>query len=411
MLTADSRRNIYILALTLMVVMLGFGVVIPIIPFYMESMGAGGTELGLLVASYAIMRLIFGPVWGSISDRVGRKPILMVGITGYGITMILFAFATQWWMLLVIRSLSGILSSATSPTTMAYVGDSTSEGERSRGMGILGAAIGIGTILGPGPGGLLAGGSLSAPFLIAGAMSFLTLALIWFFLPESLPAESRRKTAGDTGRPKLRDLWGALFSPIGILLVMAFLLSYAMTTVYGILGLYLLEKYHSGPQQVGAIMMIVGAISAVAQGGLTGPMTKRWGEATLIKAGLAATALGFAGISLSASFAAFLVAVGVFTLATALMTPAVSSLTSQRTTMAQGITMGLSNAFMSLGRIAGPAVAGVAFDANIEAPFLLGAVVTAAGFVVSLLRVKANPRDRALTTEAGPGAPLASGRR
>jgi DHA1 family multidrug resistance protein-like MFS transporter len=188
----NQRKNLYILAFSLVVVMLGFGIVIPIMPFYVEQLGAGGTELGLLVASYAVMRLICGPFWGSLSDRIGRKPILMIGIFGYGITMILFGLATELWMLFLFRALSGILSSATSPTTMAYIGDSTPEKERGQGMGILGAAVGVGTILGPGLGGLLAGENLATPFFIAGGLSFIALLLIWLFLPESLPAADRR---------------------------------------------------------------------------------------------------------------------------------------------------------------------------------------------------------------------------
>ena len=117
----SNRKNLLILSLTLVVVTLGFGLVMPIIPFYMEQFGAGGTELGLLVASYAVMRLIFGPIWGSLSDRVGRKPILLIGVLGYGITMVGFGLATQLWMMFVARILSGVLSSATSPTTMAYI--------------------------------------------------------------------------------------------------------------------------------------------------------------------------------------------------------------------------------------------------------------------------------------------------
>ena len=182
----SQRRNLTILTFVLFVVMLGYGIIIPIFPFYIESMGAGGTELGLLVASYAVMRLIFSPVWGSLSDRVGRKPILMIGVLGYAITMIWFGFATQLWMLFAARILSGILSSATSPTTMAYIGDSTSDEERSRGMGILGSAMGLGTIFGPLLGGLLAEFSLAIPFFISGGLSFVALLLIALFLPESL---------------------------------------------------------------------------------------------------------------------------------------------------------------------------------------------------------------------------------
>lgn len=383
----SGRRQIYILAFVLLVVMLGFGVVIPIIPFFIEDMGAGGTELGLLVASYAIMRLIFGPIWGSLSDRVGRKPILMVGIFGYGITMILFGLATKLWMLFVFRSLSGILSSATSPTTMAYISDSTSEKDRGGGMGTLGAAIGIGTILGPGFGGLLGGESLSIPFFIAGGMSFLALLLIWLFLPESLSVEARRQ-ASHKKRLTASDLWQAMVGPIGILLGMAFLVSYAMTTFYSIFGLYALQKFSYGTQEVGAIMMVVGMVSALAQGVFTGPLTRRWGEAAVIKTTLLSTALGFIGISLGNTFVTFLIAIGFFTLATALLTPAITALTSKRTTLEQGISMGLSNSFMSLGRIAGPMVAGITFDINIEYPNLSGALVLLVGFLASLVWVK-----------------------
>jgi DHA1 family multidrug resistance protein-like MFS transporter len=387
-----NRKNIYILAFTLVVVMLGFGVVIPIMPFYVDSMGAGGTELGLLVASYAVMRLIFGPIWGSLSDRIGRKPVLMIGMLGYAITMFWFGLATQLWMLFVARSLSGILSSATSPTTMAYISDNTSEKDRGRGMGILGAAIGLGTVIGPGFGGWLAGDSptgaaLSTPFFIAGAMSLVALLLIAVLLPESRPSRAEQPALSKTKLVDFKALWQALFSPIGILLFMAFLVAYAATTFYGIFGLYALEKLAYGPQQVGVILMMVGLVSALAQGLLTGPLTERWGEARIIKLSLLAASIGFLAIVPAGSIATVLVATGFFALASALLSPAVSSLTSQHTTMLQGITMGLSNSFMSLGRIAGPLLAGIFFDINLELPYLSGAVVLFLGFLISLFKL------------------------
>ena len=154
---SSNRRQIIILFFTLVVVMLGFGMVIPILPFLIESLGASGRELGLLMATFALMQLIFSPVWGSLSDRIGRKPVLMIGVFGFGITMVLFGLSTELWMLFAARALSGILSSATLPTAMAYIGDSTSEEDRGGGMGVVGAAMGLGMVLGPGLGGLLAG--------------------------------------------------------------------------------------------------------------------------------------------------------------------------------------------------------------------------------------------------------------
>jgi MFS transporter, DHA1 family, multidrug resistance protein len=382
----SQRKNLYILAFSLVVVMLGFGIVIPIMPFYVERLGAGGTELGLLVASYAVMRLICGPIWGNLSDRIGRKPVLMVGIFGYGITMILFGLATELWMLFVFRVLSGILSSATSPTTMAYIGDSTPEQERGQGMGILGAAVGAGTVFGPGLGGLMAGENLALPFFIAGGMSFFSLLLIWLFLPESLSVAARQE-AGEKKHLTAQEVWQAASGAIGSLLVMAFLASFGLTAFFGIFGLYALQKYGAGPQAVGGVMMVFGLVTALSQGLLTGPLTRRWGEAMVIQAALAVTSVGYLAISLADTFTAFLLAIGLFTLAIALLAPAVSAMTSRKTTLEQGLTMGLSNAAQSLGRITGPLLGGIAFDLYIEYPNYLGAAVMLVGFLTSLFTI------------------------
>lgn len=381
----SNRKNLFILSFTLVVVTLGFGVVIPIIPFYMESLGAGGTELGLLVASYAVMRLIFAPIWGSLSDRLGRKPIMMIGILGYGLTMVLFGFATELWMLFAARILSGILSSATSPTTMAYIGDSTSEQDRGSGMGILGAAVGLGTIIGPALGGLLASDSLSTPFFIAGGMSFLALLLTWLLLPESLPKDARQPSTKRIPLPEIRLWWQALNSPIGILLILAFLLTCGLMIFYGIFGLYALDKFGFGPEQVGVIFMVVGLVSAITQGGLTGLVTRKWGETPIIKIGMLGSAISLFLVSFATNYWSLLVTIGLFVFTTALLTPAISSLTSKRAETQQGMAMGLSNSFMSLGRIAGPLLAGFVFDINAVLPFVSGAVIMLFGFIASMI--------------------------
>lgn len=379
----NNRRNLLILAFALAVVTVGFGVVMPIIPFYMESLGAGGTELGLLVASYAVMRLIFGPIWGTLSDRVGRKPIMMIGVFGYGITMVGFGLASKLWMMFAARILSGILSSATSPTTMAYIGDSTSEDERSRGMGILGAAGGLGTIFGPALGGLLADWGLSVPFFFAAGMALLSVLLIAIFLPESLAIENRRTRQERQPLLGLKAWWSALFSPLGPLMVQSFIVMAGMTMFFGIFGLYALERFDYGTREVGIIFTVLGLMMAVGQGLLVGPLTKRWGDAQVMKVGFLFSAVGLIAMMAADRFWLLLAATGFFSLANALVSPSVSALTSKRTRMDQGVTMGLSNAFGSLGRIAGPPVGGVVFDVDWRWPFLAAAAVMAVGFVIS----------------------------
>jgi DHA1 family multidrug resistance protein-like MFS transporter len=387
-----QRRNLYILTFVLFVVMLGYGIIIPIFPFYIESMGAGGTELGLLVASYAVMRLIFGPIWGGLSDRVGRKPILLVGILGYVITMVWFGLATQLWMLFAARILSGILSSATAPTTMAYIGDSTPEDERGGGMGLLGAAGGIGTIIGPAVGGYLATTSLSLPFFVAAGMALLALLLAVIFLPESHPAREQTATEQEA-IVDLRAWWQALFSPIGTLFILTFISTSGLMIFASAFGLYGLERFGYGPEQVGIIMMVMGAVSALTQGLLAGPATKRWGDARVIRSGMLASALSFGLMLLANTFVTVNLTTALLALTAAIVSPALLSLTSRRATVSQGIAMGLSNSFVSLGRIVGPILGGAALDVHLSLPYISGAAIMFVGFLVSLMWISSGGRE------------------
>jgi len=390
-----TRQNILILSFTLVVVMLGFGLVIPIFPFFIEELGAGGKELGLLVAISALLEFLFAPLWGSVSDRIGRKPVLMIGMVGYGLSSLLMGLATQLWMLFASRALSGILSSATLTTALAYVGDSTPEEDRGGGMGALGAAMALGVILGPGLGGWLAGDSLSTPFFIAAGMSLVSLLLILFLLPESLPAEARRQGKGKVNVVNLRALWQALrprsgqalFSPIGVLLLMVALFSFALTNFEAVFGLYALEKFGYGPERVGTILMVVAVVSTVGKAVLTGPATKRWGEAAVIKASALAGSVGFLVLLAANTYITILLATGFFILSKTLLRPAAFALISRRSAGSQGAAMGLSNSFMSLGRIAGPVWAGFVFDVNVNYPYLSGAAIMFVGFLVSLIWV------------------------
>ncbi|MBN1179757.1 MAG: MFS transporter [Anaerolineae bacterium] len=390
----QSRKNVYILSFALVVVMLGFGMVIPIFPFYIEEMGGGGSELGLLVAIAALLEFLCAPVWGSISDRVGRKPILLIGMLGYGISSLLMGLSTGYWALLASRALSGVLSSATSAAAMAYVGDSTSEDDRGGGMGILGAASGLGLIVGPGIGGLLGTESLSLPFFLAAGFSLLALILIAWCLPESLPREAR-SARGRFKVVQLRAMWQALSGPIGFLLVLLCAVSFGLSNFEAVFGLYTAEKLGYGPERVGAILVVVGVVSTIGKATLIGPLTKRWGEAVVIKGSLLASTFGFLILLPARTYPAVLLATGMFILSKTLLRTSIISLASKRAAVGQGVTMGLSNAFMSLGRIAGPIWAGAVFDVDVNYPYLSGAAIMLIGFLVSLAWVKQGSRARA----------------
>ena len=387
----QNRRNIAILFVTLVIVMLGFGMIIPILPFYAARFGAGGKELGGLMAIFAAMQFLFAPLWGQLSDRHGRKAILMVGVLGNAISMLFFGLSTELWMLYTSRALAGILSSATLPTAMAYIGDSTSEDDRGGGMGLMGAAMGVGMVLGPGIGGWLADYSLSTPFFVAAGLSTVTLPFILFVLPESLPKEARDQQDAGLRGPQFKEMWQALFSPVSFLLILAFLVSFGLTNFEAVFGLYAKDRYGYDAKQVGTVLTVIGLISAVIQGALIGPLSKRWGEAAIIRGSLLGSVLGFVVMLQARTYAGVMLTVGFFIISNAMLRPAISSLISKRTPSGQGVAMGLNNSFMSLGRIAGPTWAGFIYDIDLTYPYYSGALIMLVGFVMSLFWLKAGP--------------------
>jgi DHA1 family multidrug resistance protein-like MFS transporter len=387
-----SRKNLFILSFTLLVVMLGYSMAMPLLPFYIENFGVGGMELGWLMSTYSLMQLIFAPVWGILSDRHGRKPILAIGILGYAITLFLFGLARSFLMLFLARSLSGILSSATMPTAMAYVGENTEQNVKSKGMGQLGAMVGLGVILGPLMGGLLSTDSLSLPFFVGSGLAFLALLLVIFWLPESHTLQP----ATDTRAAPTRDIYLRLvLSPAGILLLLIFIMSFGMTNFQGMIGLYVVDKFAFTTRQVGTIWMVMGAVMIVSQGVLVGPLTDKLGEQALIKIGLAGGAIGFILVAVAVNYITTLLALGAFILPLALIGPALNSYISNFAGEYQGTVMGLNSAATSLGRVVGPLWGGYLYDINIEYPFFSGAMTLMIGLLVNVLAFR-KPRLRSL---------------
>lgn len=401
----QKNRSLAIIFFALVVIMLGFGIVIPILPFYVDHFGGTGTDLGLLMAIYSVMQFIFSPMWGGLSDHYGRKPILMIGIIGFALTLFLYGLigqaATAGWfapstalvLLIIARGLGGILSSATLPTSMAMISDSTTEQNRGGGMGLIGAAMGIGMVLGPGIGGLLSEVSLSAPFYFGAVVSLLAAVLTWLMVTESLKVEMRTKSVEQLRGPDLTEMWRALSGPIGFLLILAFLQNFALANFEGVFGLYAQKRYAYNATQVGVILTVVGLVSAIVQGALTGPATRKWGDEAVIKFSLFASALGFVAMSLAESeqakiSSAVVLAIGFFMFSNAMLRPGVASLISKRAESGQGAAMGMNNAFMSLGRIFGPLWAGYSLDVNLSYPYSTGAAMMLIGFAACLFFLK-----------------------
>ncbi len=271
-------------------------------------------------------------------------------------------------------------------------------------MGQLGAAVGLGVVLGPMLGGLLSSDSLSLPFFIGSGLALVALVLVYLLLPETHPSQAKTPSAAS---PKAESFWRwqalkpVMLSPAGMLMLLVFIMSFGMTNFQNIAGLYVVEKFQFDTRQVGAIWMVIGGVMLLGQGVLTGLLTKRIGEVMVIRLALLFGSFGFAALLLANGFIPILVTCGFFMLAIALIGPALNAYLSVFGGEHQGALMGLNMAFASLGRVFGPLWAGFIFDVNISYPFASGAVILFIGFVFSLLglrAVAARPSEKTSTT-------------
>jgi DHA1 family multidrug resistance protein-like MFS transporter len=316
----------------------------------------------------------------------------------------IFEPQTALTLLIAARGLAGILSSATLPTAMAIISDSTSHHERGGGMGLVGAAMGVGMVLGPGIGGMMSGISLSAPFYFAAGISIIAVILTWLMVAESLADTERSSTRKKISGPQLGAMWQELFGPMGFLFFLAFLYNFALANFEGIFGMYTQLRYDYNASQVGIVLTVVGLVSAIVQGLLTGPATRKWGDALVVKASLFASIFGFVWMTLAQSqpgkiSASVMLTAGFFMLFNSMLRPGVSALISKQGNMSQGMAMGMNNAFMSLGRIVGPLWAGYALDINLNYPYLTGALIMALGFGLSMFYLpNISPKNPPVTT-------------
>jgi MFS transporter, DHA1 family, multidrug resistance protein len=372
----QTKTALPILFVVMFLVMVGFGIIIPVLPFYAEEIGANPTELGLLMAVYSLMQLIFAPIWGQVSDRIGRKPVMMIGITGLALSFFIQAISTELWMLFAARILGGILSSANMPTAMAYVADITTDENRGKGMGIVGAATGLGFVFGPAIGGIFSKISLSMPFYLASGSSLITLVLVFLLLKEST---NKKMTV------KREPIWKAFNSNVSILFLVQLLISLSLSGLEATFAYFAGKRAGLESIQLGYIFMIMGFGSALVQGGLVGRLTKKYGESTVIQGGIIVSALGFVLILFVHSFTTAAIFLTIFGLGNGVIRPSVSSLLTKKSTAGYGSSTGLLSSFDSLGRIIGPVIGGWLFGLSIGLPYISGAIISIAALILFIL--------------------------
>lgn len=348
---------------TVFIDLVGFGIVIPVLPFYAEGSRFNATPrtVGLLFASYSIMQLIFSPILGRLSDKYGRRPVLLVSIIGTGIGFLILGFATTLWMLFAGRILDGITGGNIS-TAQAYIADVTTKEERAKGMGLVGAAFGLGFILGPALGGILSRWGIGVPFLFAAGLCFANSLLLYFTLPESVTADHQARVSAAGGRG-LGRLLASMGQPrLGFVLGIYFLFVVAFSIMTTSFSLYTMFRFGYDAQHTGYLFAYVGLIAVIIQGGLIGRLVKKFGELPLVIAGalcfsLSLFAIPFVGPQAGGLFALMLGG-GIFSMGNSLAMPALTSLASKSVGEAeQGGVLGITQSAASLARAVGPSIA------------------------------------------------------
>jgi DHA1 family tetracycline resistance protein-like MFS transporter len=373
-----------ILFLIVFIDLVGFGLVIPLLPFYAERFAASPLQMTMLFATYSLMSMMTAPLWGRLSDRVGRRPVLMASMAGAALAYLWLAFATRLWMVFAARAFA-CACAGNIAAAQAYIADVTPPEGRARGMGMIGAAFGLGFIVGPVLGGVIAGNDLATadlatPGLIAAGLSFAAFLGVIAFLPESL-APGRALAS----RGRLAAAREALAQPVlARLLRVFFLVILAFSGMETTFAWWAIAQFGWGPRSIGFVFFYVGLLSALMQGGLIGPLTKRLGEERLMLGGLVLIALGLLVLPLARGLALLGVALSALALGMGAMQPTLNSLISRRAgAEQQGEIMGVAQAVGSLSRVLGPLIAGSLFGAfGRSSPFLLGAALVGGALLV-----------------------------
>jgi len=389
-----DRRALAILFLTLFLLMLGVGIIIPNIVYHAETSRATVPQATFLFTLYSLMQFLFAPVWGHLSDRFGRKPILVAGLFGNAAGLALFGVSSRLPLLFAARGLSGLMSSAALPTAMAYVADVTDEKSRGRGMGLMGAAMGLGFIFGPGIGGYLSRFGHGVPFLVASALNLVTCTLAALLLRESLGRRPRR-TAGEAGEalgapegPLSSDVPApeppifprpsrALASPLLPFYLVAFFVTFSMASLESIFPWFIEHRFGFGAQDMGVMFLFMGTAVFLVQGFLLGPWIGAIGEENVLVSGLLINALGFLLVIAAVGRVSLTAALVVGGVGNQIMRPTNASLISKRTKRGQGAAIGIMDSFDSAGRILGPMAAGALYGLNRRYPYLASAAIMA----------------------------------
>ena len=392
--------------------LVGFGIIIPLLPLYAASFDATPTVVGVLLASYSLAQMVATPYLGALSDKYGRRPILLISQVGTVVSFILLGVANSLPLLFAARVLDGI-SGGNISTAQAYISDVTEERDRAKAFGLIGAAFGIGFIVGPALGGFLGrNGNYAAPAYAAAAIALVSLVLTLVMLPESRPPERRTEVR----KPRILDVAGFReafgIGQLGLLLPIFFAFNLAQAGFQSMFALFAQARLDFGVRETGYVLAYVGLLAVLLQGGAIGPIVKRWGERPTMRVGLLFAVAGLVASAWAPSWPLLLLTLAPLAIGLSIATPTLNSLlTHESPAHAYARILGLSQSIAALARVVGPLIAGVVFDRlGVPAPFLLAAVLLLGAYAVTRQLRRTTGDRRPTTNDARPTTTVVVGK-
>ena len=365
--------------LTVFLDLVGFGIVIPLLPYFAREYGASGLHVTLLMAVYSLAQFLMAPVWGGLAARYGRRPIMLVSVAATAIFLAAFASSTSLWMLFVFRALHGV-ATANISTAQAAVADLTEGKDRAMGMGMIGAAFGVGFSLGPWMGGELAVYGLSTPIWVAAGLSVINFVMTWFLLPET-----RKPGAAAAGHTRSVNpgafVQVARHAVVGPAVVLTFVMTAAFALMESTFGVFAADVHQLSPAQLGRMFGAAGLTGIIVQGGLIRPLARRFGEGPLVRVGIALLASGLALLPYADPDGSMVAVFILISIGQGLTTPNLYSLISRHTSPdEQGFVLGTNQSMSALARVVGPTVGGLLYThISPRSPFQVSALVLVGG--------------------------------
>ena len=389
----SKKMILFLLMFNMFITFNSFGLIIPVMPTYLKTFGAAGQVLGFIIASFAFAQFLFSPIAGNLSDRYGRKYLIIFGLFVNGLSQIMLGLSTEIWMLFASRFITGFGTAFIVPPVMAYAADLTTDKDRGKAMGWLGAAISLGFMIGPGIGGLLSNFSIHTPFYFGGFGAIFAGILSFMILPTIKPVKTEQQKRENIIQQIARSFKTSYF----VLLIVVFVFTFGIANFQSTLTMFLTYKFHYTPNDIAIVMTVGSGIGVVIQVFAINKLFEVFGEMKIILFGLLLAAFSLYGLLYVSGFYIILLVATLFSIATTLIRPAVNTVISKTAGHEQGYAAGMNNAYMSLGNMIGPALAGTLFDWHMSIPFTLGTLILLGCFFITLVWTKKTAAQKQTT--------------